>query len=312
MPNLKDIRRRIKSVKSTQKITQAMRMVSAAKVKRAENRIKAARPYLGTLNALMAKVVSSLKASGDLATLETETVKNLPLLQSRPIQTVGMLVLTSDRGLCGAYNANVLRQALQMMRLYESQGTKVKIYAVGTKAVQAFARLGVKPENFLGRMTQMTAAPSVSDARQIVATLSQAYQNHTIDQLVVLSTRFRSLISFKVEKLALLPLDATQLGQDDTQKTSTESAVVTSELLLEPSPAMVLDHLVPMYLQQTVFGLLLDAAASELGARMTAMANASNNARDMLNRLTLVYNKARQTSITQEILEVVSGAEALR
>ncbi|MEB3206050.1 MAG: ATP synthase F1 subunit gamma [Vampirovibrionales bacterium] len=316
MPNLKDIRRRIKSVKSTQKITQAMRMVAAAKVKRAENRIKNARPYLGTLNALMSRVVCALKANGDLAALEADRVKNLSLLQSRPIKTVGLLILTSDRGLCGAYNANVLRQALQLKQLYESQALKVKLYAVGSKAVQAFSRLGVKPDDFLGRMSQMSAAPTVSDARQIVATLSNAYQDSHIDQLVVLSTRFRSLISFKVEKFTLLPLDATQLTQDTPTSESVPSETTltptSSELLLEPSPAMVLDNLVPMYLQQTVFGLLLDAAASELGARMTAMANASNNARDMLNRLTLLYNKARQTSITQEILEVVSGAEALR
>jgi F-type H+-transporting ATPase subunit gamma len=315
MPNLKDIRRRIKSVKSTQKITQAMRMVAAAKVKRAENRIKNARPYLGTLNALMSRVVCALKANGELAALEADSVTNLSLLQSRPIKTVGLLILTSDRGLCGAYNANVLRQGLQLKQLYESQGLKVKLYAVGSKAVQAFSRLGVKPDDFLGRMTQMSAAPTVADARQIVTTLSNAYQDSTIDQLIVLSTRFRSLISFKVEKFTLLPLDATQLTHDTTASESPSDTTLrspSSELLLEPSPAMVLDNLVPMYLQQTVFGLLLDAAASELGARMTAMANASNNARDMLNRLTLVYNKARQTSITQEILEVVSGAEALR
>ncbi|MEB3244896.1 MAG: ATP synthase F1 subunit gamma [Vampirovibrionales bacterium] len=306
MPNLKDIRRRIKSVKSTQKITQAMRMVSAAKVKRAEGRLKAAKPYLQTLRALVSDVSERLAQAPDLLA-KAKYGAMLSGSAARAVKTIGMVVISSDRGLCGAYNTNVIRAALHQKKTYEAQGVTVKLYLVGNKAIQTFARLGVQETDLIGRMANMTAAPSVADARLVTDNLIEAYQTGLIDQVVVHSTLFKSLISYQVEQTSLIPTQPVSAAAAAPEKRAT-----TAELLLEPSPQAVLDGLMPMYLQQTLYGMLLEAATSELAARMTAMANASSNASDMLNRLTLVYNKARQSSITQEILEVVSGAEALR
>jgi len=311
MPNLKDIRRRIKSVKSTQKITQAMKMVAAAKVKRAENRVKAARPYAQEVFNVMSKVYNALKNQGGAFSGS----RYVELLSPRPIKKMGIVVVSSDRGLCGSYNSNLVRQALTLEKELISRGLEPKFYLVGNKAIQSFSRYSKSP--VLGRMADMTAAPTIHDASLIGETLVKAYLAGEIDSIEVLSTHFISMISYKVKMTAVVPVKgilpeviASIDPPGETLAHSTEH--IAPEMLLEPNATETLDHLMPMYLGNSIYALLLEASASELAARMTAMSNATKNAGEMLEDLTRVYNRLRQSSITQEILEIVGGAEALK
>ncbi|MDX2084901.1 MAG: ATP synthase F1 subunit gamma [Candidatus Melainabacteria bacterium] len=317
MPNLKDIRRRIKSVKNTQKITQAMRMVAAAKVKRAETRMKAARPYAQALQQMFSQVHQGLKADPDAL---TDTPYE-SLFQPRSVKRVALVILSSDRGLCGAYNTNIIRQALRREAELLAQGVEPRLYLVGNKITQAVKRYGkTRP---LDHLTGMTAEPGVHHARLIADSLIAAYRAGEIDEIRVLSTRFRSMISYQIQEEVLLPISQENLVQAQSSTEFQSGQAVSSSLhspqvpstqsetLLEPSLASVVEALVPLYLSRSLYRLLLEATASELAARMTAMSNATNNAADMIGSLTVVYNKARQTAITQEILEVVSGAQAL-
>ncbi len=314
MPNLKDIRRRIKSVKSTQKITQAMRMVAAAKVKRAENRVKAGRPYAHELRRVFKQVYQEMHSKVNALSGS----RYAELFRPRPVKNVGIIVLSSDRGLCGSYNSSIIRQALRLDKEIKARGLTPKYYLVGNKAIQAFARYS--DSEVLGRIANMTAAPSVSDANLIAETMSNAFLDGQIDSIDVLSTLFISMISYKIRMTPVIPVksiidwepDLVPAEPGSDEKPAERGHVIPAELELEPSPKKLLDHLVPMYLSNIFYNLLLEAAASELAARMTAMSNATNNAGEMIDRLTILYNKARQASITQEILEVVSGAEALR
>lgn len=316
MANLKDIRRRIKSVQSTQKITQAMKMVAGAKVKRAENRVKAARPYSHELMAVMTKVYEALKSQAGALS----DSRYAELLSPRPVKNVGIIVMSSDRGLCGSYNTNIVKQALKLEKALIEQGLTPKFYLVGNKINQSFARYG--KSEVLGRMGDMTAAPSHHDASLIADTMTKAFLDGKIDSMEVLSTHFVSMISYKVQMTPMIPVKGIIPDQKHTFATPDEmhsmepvkhtASTLQPEMLLEPDPVETLDQLLPMYLGNIVYILLLEAAASELAARMTAMSNATKNAGEMIDKLTIVYNKARQASITQEILEVVSGAEALR
>jgi F-type H+-transporting ATPase subunit gamma len=312
MPNLKDIRRRIKSVKSTQKITQAMRMVAAAKVKRAENRVKAARPYSAELRAIFSNVFNEMR--NHLA--EISSSRYSELFKPRPVKNVGIIVYSSDRGLCGSYNSAVIRQAFRLERELKERGLNPKFFLVGNKVIQAFNRYSTS--EVLGQIGGMTSAPTVADANRIAETMTQAFLDGKIDTIDVLSTKFVSMISYKVQVSPVVPVKSFIDWEpelvpsfDDIHHTVPANRL-HSELLLEPSPVETLDKLVPMYLSNVAYILLLEAAASELAARMTAMSNATNNAGDMINRLTIQYNKLRQASITQEILEIVGGAEALK
>jgi len=312
MPNLKDIRRRIKSVKNTQKITQAMRMVAAAKVKRAEGRVKAARPYSEALRQLFAMVYNDVKSRPET----WENSRFAKLFQPRPIKTLGVVAISSDRGLCGSFNSSVIRQTLRLDKGITEQGLTPKFYTVGRKVSIAVNRYSQAAK--LGSMVDMTAAPTPHHAQLIADTLITAFEAGEIDTIDVLSTHFRSMISYKLQMTPLLPLDATtnpwlsEFAEINTViAPESPASGIPPELLLAPSGTEVLDKLLPLYLGQVIYELLLESTASELAARMTAMANATSNAGDMISKLSIVYNKARQTAITQEILEVVSGANAL-
>jgi F-type H+-transporting ATPase subunit gamma len=303
--NLKDIRRRIKSVKSTQKITQAMRMVAAAKVKRAETRMKAARPFASGLVDIFAQVFRSLQSN-------PEALKDSPygaMLQERPVKNVALLLVSSDRGLCGAFNTTLIRHASQVIRDYQAEGKRVSLYLVGNKVIQAFGKK--EDAHLLGQMSNMTGAPTIYHAQEIAHTLMNAFLEERVDEVAILSTRFKSMISFNVVHQVLTPIRPEAVANNTKASKTNATEVLTPELLLEPSLGKVLDQLVPMYMSRVIFALLLESAASELASRMTAMTNATKNASEMISRLTLVYNKARQASITQELLEVVGGAEAL-
>lgn len=290
-------------------------MVAAAKVKRAENRVKAARPYTTDLRKVFSAVFKEMH--NHFQALAGS--RYAELFTPRPVKNLGIIVYTSDRGLCGSYNSAVIRQALRLEREIRERGLVPKFYLVGNKAIQAFARYS--NSEIIGRLGNMTSAPSVQDANLIADSMVKAFLAGQIDTIDVLSTHFVSMISYKVQMTPVIPIRSHIDWEPDlippmeeayTMDMRSESSHAKPEMLLEPDPIQVLDKLVPMYLGNIFYTLLLEAAASELAARMTSMSNATTNAGDMINRLTIVYNKVRQAAITQEILEIVGGAEALK
>jgi F-type H+-transporting ATPase subunit gamma len=308
MPNLKDIRTRIRSVKSTQKITQAMKMVAAAKVKRAENRVKASRPYSKALQAMFATVLPALqlaKANGELTPESSRYVSMLGVANDNtPARQVAVLVVGADRGLCGAYNASVLRQAFKLEKSLLDKGITPHFYLVGNKVIQAFKRYSQSP--VLGSLGGMTAAPSAGNAAEVTEALVGAYLSGKVDRIEILSTQFISMISNQLALSAVFPVNPAEAIATPAPTTN-----LAPHLVLSPNPATIIDELLPAYLKNRVYLALLEASASELASRMTAMSNATKNAGEMINKLTVQYNKLRQAAITQEILEIVSGAQAL-
>jgi F-type H+-transporting ATPase subunit gamma len=313
MANLKEIRRRIKTVKSTEKITLAMKMVAAAKVKRAENKLKANQPYAKTLGSLFSRIYDKLALQAD----QFESSPYVSLIQPRDVKRVGIVLVGSDRGLCGSYSSSILKQGLLLEKAYREQGIEPVFYLVGNKMHRSFPVFS--RAKILGQLGNMTAAPTSADAQLIIERMLDAFKADEIDAIQILYTRFVSMLVYKPVLLPLMPAtqvldspDLAHLMPPVTVETSGESTRNSSELLLEPSPIDVFNAVVPTYLQNQMYAALLEASASELAARMTAMSNASKNATDLIDRLTLEYNKARQAAITQEILEIVGGANALK
>lgn len=314
MPNLKFIRDRIKSVKNTRKITEAMRLVAAAKVRRAQEQVTATRPFADRL----AQVLYGLQNR-----LQFEDV-NLPLLKQREVKTVGIVVISGDRGLCGAYNSNVIRRAENRAKELQKEGVNYKFILIGRKALQYFQRRSQPiSANYIG-LEQIPTAP---EAAMIADQLLTLFLAEEVDRIELVYTKFVSLISSRPVIQTLLPLTPQGLEpQDDEifrlttrggdfevtrEKVTTPTRVFPRDMIFEQDPVQILDALLPLYLNNQLLRALQESAASELAARMTAMNNASDNASELVGKLTLTYNKARQAAITQEILEVVGGAEAL-
>jgi F-type H+-transporting ATPase subunit gamma len=314
MANLKAIRDRIKSVKNTKKITEAMRLVAAAKVRRAQEQVIATRPFADAL----AQVLYGLQTR-----LRFEEA-NLPLLKQREVRSVGILVISGDRGLCGAYNSNVIRRAENRAKELKAEGKDYKFILVGRKATQYFQR---REQPIDATYTGLEQIPTAGEASKIADELLSLFLSETVDRVELVYTKFVSLISSRPVIQTLLPLDPQGLeaGDDEIFRLTTrggnfqvERQKVTStvrsfpqDMLFEQNPVQILDALLPLYLNNQLLRALQESAASELAARMTAMNNASENASELIGKLTLTYNKARQAAITQELLEVVAGAEAL-
>ncbi|AFZ42656.1 ATP synthase F1 subcomplex gamma subunit [Halothece sp. PCC 7418] len=316
MANLKEIRDRIDSVKNTRKITEAMRLVAAAKVRRAQEQVSSTRPFADRL----AQVLYNLQSR-----LRFEDV-DLPLLDNREVKSVGLLVVSGDRGLCGAYNANVIKRARQRAEELEAEGIDYKYILVGSKATQFFTRRQAPVE---ANYTNLEQIPTAEEASDIADELLSLFLSETVDRVELIYTKFVSLISSRPVIQTLLPLDpqglevsddeifrlTTRGGDFDVEREKVESDTRTQtyprDMLFEQDPVQILDALLPLYLNNQLLRALQESAASELASRMTAMNNASDNATDLIKTLTLSYNKARQAAITQEILEVVAGAEAL-
>lgn len=315
MPNLKSIRDRIQSVKNTQKITEAMRLVAAAKVRRAQEQVIATRPFADRL----AQVLYGLQAR-----LRFEEA-NLPLLRKRDVKTVGILVISGDRGLCGAYNSNVIRRAETRAKELKAEGINYRFVIVGRKAAQYFQRREQPIEQVFAGLEQV---PTAAEASQIADTLLNLFLSETVDKVELIYTRFVSLISSRPVVQTLLPLDTQGLEVPDDEifrlttrggqfevtreKVTAPTQSFPKDMIFEQDPVQILDALLPLYLNNQLLRALQESAASELAARMTAMSSASDNAKQLISTLTLSYNKARQAAITQEILEVVGGAEALQ
>jgi F-type H+-transporting ATPase subunit gamma len=295
MASVQDIKRRIRSVRNTRKITRAMELVAAAKLKRAQTRIEDMRPYADRMLELMA---GTARASS--------SVRGLPLLQKREAeQNVAIVPLTGDRGLAGAFNSQILRRALALDRQLRGEGKNVRWVGVGRRGVGSlrFRRLELSGE-FVG----FTDQPRYADAQAIAHRVAELYTNEEVDRVVIVYNQFESALVQKVTVQDVLPLSGDLLEKDDEERADD---ALRGDFIFEPEPEQILERLLPVYVETELYRALLESAASEHGARMTAMRNASKNAEELVDSLTLAMNRARQAEITQEILEVVAGADAL-
>jgi len=295
MASVQDIKRRIRSVRNTRKITRAMELVAAAKLRRAQARIESMRPYADRMLELMA---GTARASA--------SVRGLPLLQQREEQrTVAIVPLTGDRGLAGAFNSQILRRALALERELRADGNQVRWIAVGRKGAGSlrFRRLELS-----GEFTGFTDQPRYFDAQAIAHRLAELYTDQEVDRVILVYNHFESALVQRVTVQDVLPLAADLLETDEEER---QEDATRGDFIFEPEPEQILERLLPVYVETELYRALLESAASEHGARMTAMRNASKNAEELMDRLTLEMNRARQSEITQEILEVVAGADAL-
>ena len=286
MSSTSDIRRRIKSVKSIQQITKAMKMVAAARLRKAQDKALASKPYTDKIIEMLTNVA---QGAGDVSH---------PLLSVREVKKVGYLVLTSDKGLAGAYSSNVIKEALPFV-----QGRKnVSICALGRKGRDYFKRRDyLIDREYIG----ISERPTYQDAVQVARDMARDYLTAKYDEIHIVYTRFYSPGHFRPEALKLLPLDTP--GQEGPAE-----GPAAQPIIFEPSASIVLEALLPKYLETVIYGALTQAAASELGSRMLAMSSATDNAQELITSLILNYNKVRQANITREISEIVGGAEALR
>src|SRR5437016_4368833 len=300
----RDVRNRIGAVKNIQKITRAMEMVAAARLRRAEQRIEALRPYADAIRRMTRQAA---EAAGDLP--------RLPILEEHEqMQSVGLLAVAGDRGLAGAFNSNIVRAAVAAGREHQGEGAKPVFFASGRRPASSITFRGLElADSFTG----FTDRPAYADARQIAERLIAGYIDGDLDRVEIFYNRYISPLSQEVRRETLLPLQQASLLQEDSDsddegegegdQDSQKRALVE----YEPDPEQILSRLVPDYVEISIYRALLESTASEHGARMTAMRNASENAGELIEDLTLEMNRARQAEITQEIMEVVAGAESL-
>ncbi|MFN7924098.1 MAG: ATP synthase F1 subunit gamma [Bryobacteraceae bacterium] len=285
MPSLIDIRRRIRSVKNTQQITKAMKMVAAAKLRKAQDRVIAARPYAAMLEKILANAASAAQAGG--------AELSHPLLARRDEKRVQLVLLTSDRGLAGAFNSNLIKAAQKFVQ--ERPGCQLALEAVGRKGRDFFRR---RSADITGEYVGVFNNVQVSDAQKVAKAVSERYSNGDVDAVYLIYNEFKSVISQKITVKRILPV-------------ALPEEIVHIDYIYEEPPAELLESLLPRYVENALFTAMLESASSEHAARMTAMDSASSNAADVIDKLTLYMNRVRQASITKEIIEVVSGAAAL-
>lgn len=291
MASLRDLRRRIRSVKNTAQITRAMEMVAASRMRRAQSRVLAARPYAEAIGVMIANVAGQARP-GDLPH---------PLMQRRPIERVGVAVFTTDRGLCGALNSNLIRRASEL--ILEQTGP-VELVTVGRKGQDFFIRRGYHP---LATFTGMGDRPDYMDLVPVARVLMDAFVEGTVDAVYLVYPRFVSTLVQRPEVEQVLPIHEVRMaGLSGDQRPGRPV-----EYIYEPDPRTILSALLPRYVEVVVFQAMLETAASEQSARMVAMRNATENAKELIQSLTLTYNKERQASITREVTEIASASEAL-
>jgi F-type H+-transporting ATPase subunit gamma len=297
----RDVKTRIASFKNVQKITRAMEAVSAARLRRAEQRIIALRPYAGALRR-MTRQAAEAAGSGEAA--------RMPLLSGHASeQNVGLLLVTADRGLAGAFNSQILRAGFRAGQELEAEGKTPVWFASGRRGVSS---LRFRNKEVTGAYTGFTDRPSYADARLIAEDLVAAYVDGKIDRVDIFYNAYVSALTQTMTRETLLPIaEATILGDDDEQPETGDQAGHRALVEYEPEPQEILRRLVPDYVEISIYRALLDSTASEHGARMTAMRSASENAGELIEDLTLELNRARQADITAEIMEVVAGAESL-
>jgi F-type H+-transporting ATPase subunit gamma len=285
MPSLIDFRRRIRSVKNTQQITKAMKMVAAARLRKAQERVVAARPYARILEQMLSNVAGATRGS--------DAAAEQPLLAVRPENRVVLVLVTADRGLAGAFNTNLIKAASEFLRVHSGQ--QIQMEAVGRKARDFFKR---REGLLCGELVGVSEKPSLANAQALAKKLSSRYATGEIDSVYLIYNEFRSVLSQKLTEVRLLPV-------------AVDASEAPADYIYEEPPLQLLNALVPSYVETTIYRAMLESAASEFAARMTAMDAATSNASDVIEKLTLHMNRVRQASITREIIEVVSGASAL-
>lgn len=301
MANLREIKQRAKSVTNTQQITRAMKMVAAAKLRKAQERALAARPFAFKLKEMLTNVAGN----------STELVH--PLLEVREVEKVGIIILTSDKGLAGAYNSNVLKHAKELID--QNMDKQLEFILIGKKAVdymnrlkkQYDAEINDRSDSFkiIKTFIEFPDAVSFNEAKEIADLAIDFYEKSDLDTVYVVYNKFVSAMSQVPTTVKLLPLETDELKEEGGNK-------VQDQYIFEPSPEEILTQLLPKYIEIMIYQTLLESRASEHGARMVAMGSATDNAGEIIDRLTLLYNRARQANITTEISEIVSGAEALK
>jgi F-type H+-transporting ATPase subunit gamma len=297
----RDVKNRIASVQNIRKITRAMEMVAAARLRRAEQRIEHLRPYAGAIRRMTRQAAEA--AGGEIG--------SLPILKQHDEEKrVALLLVTADRGLAGAFNSQIIRAGIRAAQEYEDQGKEVVFFATGRRGVSSLTFRSREPE---GAYTGFTDRPAYANAREVAEALMAAYVDDKVDKVEVFYNGYVSPLVQEVRRETLLPLQhATILEGSEREQEGAEGESGHHALVeYEPDPAAILERLVPDYVEISIFRALLESTASEHGARMTAMRSASENAGEVIDDLTLEMNRARQAEITQEIMEVVGGAEAL-
>jgi F-type H+-transporting ATPase subunit gamma len=293
MPSLRDIRRRIRSIRNTAKITKAMELVAASRLRRAQMRVTAARPYAEAIRKLVAELGAQAPSAGGALH---------PLLSQRDVHRVGVLLVAPDRGLAGALNTNVIRRGTEVIAEYErSDGQSVEVVTVGRKGQDFLARRGRK---LLGTFTGMVASVKYDDVIPIARVITDSFINGSIDRAVLVYPRFISTLSQRPEVIQLLPITAPEMpaGQERQRRL---------DYIFEPDPQSILEQLLPRYVEVLIYQAVLETAASFFSAQMVAMRNATDNANDLVESLSLTYNKVRQANITREVTEIASAAEAM-
>lgn len=288
MPTLRDIKRRITAVKNTKQITKAMKMVAAAKLRKSQARMLEMRHYADKMNS----VIASLTADGE---------SRHPLLIPRPRKIIEVIVMTSDRGLCGAFNSNILKTAAKFISEQRQKGFNISVSVIGKKAFDYFKRRSVAMrESWVGLSGKMV----YSDAQKIAINIIDNYMNETLDEIFLIYNEFKTVMAQKVSIAKILPLASIEKSEETT-------GLLTS-FIYEPSRENILNQFLPKNIEIQIYRAILESQASEEAARMTAMENATQNADEMISKLTLQYNKARQASITKELMDIVGGVEALK
>ncbi len=307
MPNLKTLKRRISSIKSTKKITQAMKLVAASKVRKAQLRVLNSRPYTEKLNSFALRTVSAL---------DNADKQDVPLMKAREVKKLGIIIITSDRGLCGSYNTNIIKKGATRILELKKLGIEAKLIIVGSKGNNFFRR--TKTE-IIDSFTQIPAIPTVEIANLIAQSAQKAFLEKEVDAVEVIGTDFISMLKSEIYIKPFLPISekmkpiSTEItGDSFSSENSTTSTATKQCVLFEPSLEKVLEVILPSYLSNLIYHGLFEASCSELASRMNAMSSATTNAKDLIDRLTIVYNKGRQATITQELSEIVGGVEALK
>ena len=289
MPSLKDVQTKIQGVKKTAQITKAMNMVASAKLRGAQEKMEAFRPYTSKFNEAMSNLSGGANTS------------NFPLMEVREVHTIELVVVTSDRGLCGSFNSNIIRMVEKKIREYEAEGKTVSIVCVGRKGYQPLRKTGKVRKQFLDIMGSF----QMFNAREIASEVSQNFLEGNADKVEVIYGAFKSVAIQRPALKSFLPVQPVE-GEAEAEKK------ISGEYIYEPSTEEIMDVLQPLYLNVMIYHAMLEVGASEHAARMTAMDNATNACKDIVDHLTIVYNKARQAAITAELMDIVGGAEALK
>ncbi|MBU0480339.1 MAG: ATP synthase F1 subunit gamma [Proteobacteria bacterium] len=290
MPSLKDVKTKISGVKKTSQITKAMNMVAAAKLRGAQQKMENFRPYAEQFNTAMTSMSGNMETS------------QFPLMEAREVKNVELVVVTSDRGLCGSFNANIMKTAEKLMKSLEAEGKKVSLVCVGKKGNSYFRKTGKVRKKYLDIMGTF----QMFNAREIAQEVAANFLAGESDQVQVVYGSFKSVAVQRPAVKELLPIQPVVAEGGGAEQAA------SGDYIYEPSPAEIMDVLLPLYLNVMVYHTMLEVGASEHAARMTAMDNATNACADMIKSLTLIYNKARQAGITAELMDIVGGAEALK